>query len=94
MKERDRALQIFLKTKLMTDRHIFTSLRKRVIKDIRVAKANFFVSLIGGTKGNHKQIWDNLKKLTGRWHNNTTKQLEIRNNGSLINGAIEDCNLA
>ncbi len=93
MKERDRALQIFLKTKLTTDRYIFTSLRNRVIKNIRVAKANFFISLIGEAKGNHKQIWDKLKKLTGKWHNNTTKQLEIRDNGSLINGAIETATL-
>ncbi len=49
--------------------------------------------MIGEAKGNHKQIWDKLKKLTGKWHNNTTKQLEIRDNGSLINGAIETATL-
>lgn len=31
---------------LLTDRHIFTSLRNRVTKDILIGKAKFFVSLI------------------------------------------------
>jgi len=66
MKERDHALQTFLKTKLTTDRCIFTSLRNRVTKDNRVAKANLFFGFIGKAKGNHKQIWDKLKKLTGK----------------------------
>lgn len=63
MKKRDLALQTSLKTKLQIDRHIFTSLRNKVTKDIRVANANFFLSLIGEAKGNPKQIWDNLKQI-------------------------------
>lgn len=88
-----KAIRTFLKTMLLTDRQIFTSLRNRVIKDIRVAKANFFVSLIGEAKGNHKQIWDSLKKLTGKWHNNTTKQLVIKDKGSLVKVATETATL-
>lgn len=95
MKERDQALRTFLKTKLTTDRYMFTSIRNRVIKDIRVAKANFFVNLIGEAKGNHKQIWDSINKLTGKRHNNnnTTKQLVIKDKGSLVKEANETATL-
>ena len=60
MKERDNALKHSLKSKSLTDRHIFVSIRNKVIKEIRAAKSNFFVDLIHDAKGNHKQIWDCL----------------------------------
>ena len=42
MKQRDRALKISLKTKRVNDRQTFTSLRNKVVREIRSAKANFF----------------------------------------------------
>ena len=77
MKERDNALKHSLKSKPPTDRHIFVSIRNKEIKEIRAAKSNFFVDLIHDAKGNHKQIWDCLHKLTGKGHNKVTKQMEI-----------------
>lgn len=50
MKERDSALKRSLKTKLYSDRHRFTSLRNQVIKVIRKAKANFFITVINEGK--------------------------------------------
>ena len=89
MKERDNALKHSLKSNSLTDRHIFVSLRNRVIKEIRAAKSNLFVDLIRDAKGNHKQIWDCLHKLTGKGHNKATKQLEIKDNGTLYKEPAE-----
>lgn len=89
MKERDNALKLSLKSNSLTDRHIFVSLRNRVIKEIRAAKSNFFVDLIRDAKGNHKQVWDCLYKLTGKGHNKVTKQLEIKDNGTLYKEPAE-----
>ncbi len=92
MKERDNALRSYLKTKSLTDRHIFVSLRNRVTKDIRAAKSNFFINLLHDTKGNHRQIWDCLQKLTGKCHNGT-EQLEIIHNGTLCKAPVETATL-
>ena len=72
MKERDNALKHSLKSKSPTDRHIFVSIRN-VRKEIRAAKSKFFVDHEHNAKGNHKQIWDCLHKLTGKGHNKVTK---------------------
>lgn len=89
MKERDNALKHFPKSNSLTDRHIFVSLRNRVIKEIRIAKSNFFVDLLQDAKGNHKLVWDCLHKLTGKGHNKATKQLEIKDNGTLYKELAE-----
>uniref|UniRef100_A0A8C9Z8N7 Ig-like domain-containing protein n=1 Tax=Sander lucioperca TaxID=283035 RepID=A0A8C9Z8N7_SANLU len=44
-------------------------------------------------EGNPKQIWDNLKKLTGKLPNDITKQIEINDNGCLVKGAVETATL-
>lgn len=46
MKQRDQALKIAWKTGTTTDRQIFTSLRNKVVKEIRTAKAGFFLSML------------------------------------------------
>lgn len=46
IKERDLLLKRALKTKSTTDRHRFTSLRNKVTKAIRNAKAKFFITII------------------------------------------------
>lgn len=81
MKERDNALKLSPKSNTLTDRHIFVSLRNKVIKEIRAAKSTFFVDLIRDAKGSHKRVWDCLHKLTGKGSNKATKQLEIKDNG-------------
>ena len=62
MKERDYALNIALRFKLDHDRRRFTMLRNKVMKEIRQAKANFFINIIGEAKGNSKLIWENQKR--------------------------------
>jgi hypothetical protein len=62
MKERDYALKIALRSKLEHDRRSFTMLRNKVLKEIRQAKANFFINIIGEAKGHSKLILENLKK--------------------------------
>ena len=48
------------------------------MKEIRQAKANFFINIIGEAKRNSNLIWENLKKLTGKDHSNTAN---TRNHG-------------
>ena len=63
MRERgDRALQTSLKSKRITDRHIFTALRNKVTRELRKAKANYFLEIIVNSKGDSKQIWQQIKK--------------------------------
>jgi hypothetical protein len=56
MKERDHALKPSLKSKLEHDKHRFTMLRNNVMKEIRQAKANFLINIIGEANGNSKLI--------------------------------------
>lgn len=83
MKERDSVLKRSLKTKLNSDRHRFTSLRNQVIKEIRKAKANFFMTIINEGKGNTKLIWEQIKNVMGISHK-IRNQLELNLNGKLI----------
>lgn len=62
MKQRDVALKMALKTKTEYDKRVFTTLRIKVIKDLRNAKASFFINAIAKAKGNAKHIWQNKKK--------------------------------
>lgn len=59
MKQRDVALKMALKTKTEYDKRVFTTLRNKVIKDLRNAKASFFINAIAEAKGNAKHIWQN-----------------------------------
>lgn len=56
MRERDSALKAALKSKLVTDRLKFVGIRNKVTKEIRKAKANFFLNVIDQAKGNSKLI--------------------------------------
>ena len=62
MRERDRALKTSLKSKRITDRHIFTALRNKVTRELRKAKANYFLEIIVNSKEDSKQIWQQIKK--------------------------------
>lgn len=66
MKQRDHALKQALKSKLEHDKRTFVMLRNKVIKELRKAKANFFINIIGEARGNAKLIWKQIKKLTGK----------------------------
>ena len=61
MKERDQILKASLKSKLATDRLKFTSIRNKVTKELRKAKANYFLEIIVNNKGNSKMTWQQIK---------------------------------
>lgn len=82
MKKRDMALKSAIKSKASSDRHIFTMLRNRVVKEIRIAKANFFLTIIEKAGGNTKTIWSQLRKLMGHDVNNA-KTVELVVGGKL-----------
>ena len=81
MKERDQALKIALKYKKENDKRRFTSLRNKVTKELRQAKAALFIGIINEANGNSKIIWDNIKKMTGKDPKNSGKTLELKVNG-------------
>ncbi len=70
MKQRDHAL----KNKVEHERRLFITLRNKVVKELRKAKASFFINAISEAKRNAKDIWQNIKKLTGK-SNTTNKTL-------------------
>ncbi|KAK0142318.1 putative RNA-directed DNA polymerase from transposon X-element [Merluccius polli] len=83
MRERDSALKKSLKTGYSSDRQIFTSLRNKVVRNLRKAKADFFIKVIEDARGNGKLIWENLNKLTGRNKDQKTREHELKVNGIL-----------
>jgi len=52
MKERDLALKLANKTKSTHDRGRFTMLRNKVVRSLRKAKADFFITIIEKSNGN------------------------------------------
>ena len=66
LKSRDLLLKQSLKSGLTTDRQRFTHARNKVTQTLRKAKANFFIRMLEGAKGNGKRIWQTLKKLLGK----------------------------
>lgn len=88
MKQRDYALKIAIKTKTTHERDKITSLRNKVTKEIRTAKTNLFIGLTSNTRGNAKEIWTNIKELTG--NNGTNKNIrELELNGNLTHDSNE-----
>ena len=81
LKSRDSLLKKYLKSGLSTDRHNFTHIRNKVVQSLRRAKANFFISVIEGAKGNGKKVWQTLNKLLGKEskHESNTSELIIDN---------------
>ena len=88
MKERDLVLKKSIKTKLSHDRHHFAMLRNKVIKKLRKAKADFFLTIIDKAGGNSKMIWKQLKLFTGKKYKERNP-LELKVNGKLINNPAD-----
>ena len=65
---------------------MFKFLRNKVVKNVRKAKADFFLGVIKDAKGNGIMIWENTNKLLGR---EAHKPNNIELNGILI----KDCQL-
>lgn len=68
MKQRDQALKMALRNNVEHEKRLFTTLRNKVVKELKKAKATFFINAISETKGNSKEIWRNLNKLTGKYN--------------------------
>lgn len=66
MRTRDSALKKSHKTGLTTDGLIYKGLRNKVTQQLRQAKAMFFLNIIKQAKGNSKQLWQTIDKLTGK----------------------------
>jgi len=88
MKERDLALKLANKTKSTHDRGRFTMLRNKVVRSLRKAKADFFITIIEKSNGNPKVIWSQIRKMTGD-QPNEQKTVEIKVNDQLINNTLE-----
>lgn len=81
MKQRDHAPKMAIKTKNAHNRKIFTTIRNKVTKEIRNAKTHFFINAIRHARGNAKEVWTNIKKLTGNnFTNRSIRELQIDNN--------------
>ena len=82
MKERDHSLKLAVKTG--NNRHQFISLRNRVVKEIRKAKASFFITALNSVRGNSKVTWNYIKKLTGDSNKNKSNQIQIKLNENIL----------
>lgn len=60
MKERDNALKIATKSKMSLDRYNFVRLRNTVTRELRKAKAYFFIIIAENSNGNSKVIWSQI----------------------------------
>ena len=85
MKSRDNALKQSLRTRTASDRHIFTSLRNKVLRMTRKLKAEFYIETIKGANGNGKLIWKNLNQLLSRDKSNYLSDLQLQVNDKLTN---------
>ncbi len=81
MRQRDHALKIALKSGLAHNRRTFQHLRKKVVKELRKAKAKFFIDLINDAKRNSR-VWENINRVQKK--NTNDKVIELQVHGSLI----------
>ena len=84
MKDKDLALKRLLMSNRVNDKRIFVTLRNKSTKEMRKAKANFFISIINEAKGNTKLIWTQIQKLMGSDNLRRSRQLELKDNGNLL----------
>ncbi len=75
MKKRDTALKKAIKSGLQQDRLLFNSLRNKVVKTVRQAKAQFFINILNEAKG--KWVWQTIKKLMKKDIKSCNKCLEL-----------------
>lgn len=78
-----------LKSKQANDKRTFIMLRNKTTKEIRNAKANFFISIISEARGNTQLIWKQIQRLLGSDHHIHSKQLELHINNNLVQDPME-----
>ena len=64
MKKRDLALKKSLVKKNNTDHLTFTSLRNKVVSELRKAKSNYFFKLVEEANGSSSKLWQQIHRLT------------------------------
>jgi len=64
IKRRDIALKKSLKTKMNTDHLTYTSLRNKVVSELRKAKTNYFSKFIEEAGGNSSKLWQHINRIT------------------------------
>ena len=64
MKKRDLALKKSLVTKNNADHMTFTSLRNKVVSELRKAKSNYFFKLVEEANGSSSKLWQQIHRLT------------------------------
>lgn len=84
MRLRDQLLKKSLQSGLNTDRLHFISARNKVTQTLRMAKANFFMTVINSAKGNCKLIWENINKLLGNSKHKADTDLELKFANELV----------
>lgn len=84
LKLRDQLLKKSIKSKLNIDRLNFTRARNKVASELRKAKANFFIQVIDSARGNGKKIWQHINKLTGKYHKQDIKGMELTIGNKLV----------
>ncbi len=75
--------KVALKSGHSSDRLTFTTLRNKVLRNLRKSKAELFIRIINEAQGNGKLIWRNLNKLTGRYKEQRITLPELKVNGIL-----------
>ena len=80
MKQRDLALKTALKSSLNTDMALFKGLRNRVTKELRNAKAEYYISAITNARGNSASIWKQINSLIKPSKKEIISELKINNN--------------
>lgn len=90
MKNRDSALNKAIKTGRDTDRLCYKGLQNKVIRELRVAKSNYYLHLMNEAKGNSKLIWKNINTLL-RKEPNFTGDVKLKVKGKLVE---DDCAIA
>ncbi len=78
MKERDFTLKRALKCKRESEKRIYTTLRNKVVMEMKKDKANLFISTINNARGNTKQTWEQIKKLIWKESSYGKKELQLK----------------
>lgn len=92
MKKRVLALKQSLVTKNNSDTLIFKGLRKKVTKELRMAKTCYFMQPIADSKGKSTALRKHLNILTNRASNMRRSDVELNINGTVSNDVLEIAN--
>lgn len=81
MRRRDYLLKKALKSNIENDMRLFRDYRNKVVKELRTAKANFFIDIIRQAKGNNHLVWKHINNICRKEksHNRPSYEIKIGN---------------